>query len=245
MTGPDAIAVRQAMADEWWEQTRRGVDVAMLAARRSDVDDLNGRARLHMEADGRVWGPTLNLADRPYQAGDQIVCLRNDYQLGVRNGDRMVVDRVDVEGRSMTAHGSDGSRTLPADYLERGDVAHGYATTVHKAQGMTVDVSLVLGTDELHREAGYVAMSRGIESNMLYVVGGVERDVDITHGPERTLRDPMELVTDALQESQSKELALEYLLPVQELLDRLHEIEVEPVRSIQPPSQADDFGLGL
>ncbi len=55
----------------------------------------------------------------------------------------------------------------------------------------------------------------------------------------------MGLVTDALQESQSKELALEYLLPVQELLDRLHEIEVEPVRSVQPPNQADDFGLGL
>ena len=63
--------------------------------------------------------------------------------------------------------------------------------------------------------------------------------------PSGTRWDPMGLVTDALQESQSKELALEYLLPVQELLDRLHEIEVEPVRSVQPPNQADDFGLGL
>jgi hypothetical protein len=55
----------------------------------------------------------------------------------------------------------------------------------------------------------------------------------------------MDLVTDALQQSQGKELALESLLTVQELLDRLHEIEVEPNRAIQTPNQADDFGLGL
>lgn len=245
VTGADASGVRQSIADDWWEQTRRGVDVAMLAPRRSDVDDLNGRARLHMEAAGRVCGPTLNLDDRPFQAGDQIICLRNDYQLGVRNGDRMVVERVDVDSTSMIVRGPDGTRTLPPEYLERGEVAHGYATTIHKAQGMTVDVSLVLGTDELHRESGYVAMSRGIESNMLYVVGGVERDVDITHGPERTAQDPKKLVTDALHKSQGKELAIESLMPIEDLLNRFNQIEVEPAEPVEAPSQADDFDLGI
>jgi ATP-dependent exoDNAse (exonuclease V) alpha subunit len=45
-----------------------------------------------------------------------------------------------------------------------GDVA------VHKSQGMTCDVALVLGDDTLHAEAGYTAMTRGRFRNHLYAV---------------------------------------------------------------------------
>ncbi len=55
-TGPDAIEVRQKMADDWFEWRQQGEDVAMIAIRRSDVDDLNGRARRHLVAAGQLWG---------------------------------------------------------------------------------------------------------------------------------------------------------------------------------------------
>ena len=57
---------------------------------------------------------------------------------------------------------------LDARHLAEGRLDHGYATTCHKAQGLTVDVALVYGTDALTREAGYVALSRGRRANHLY-----------------------------------------------------------------------------
>ena len=50
------------------------------------VVDLNGRARAYLNRAGALTGPELVIDDRPFQAGDQIVCLRNDYRLGILNG---------------------------------------------------------------------------------------------------------------------------------------------------------------
>ncbi len=57
---------------------------------------------------------------------------------------------------------------LPAELLATGDVQHGYALTVHRAQGITVDTALVFGTTTLSKEAGYVALSRGRVANHLF-----------------------------------------------------------------------------
>ena len=43
------------------------------------------------------------------------------------------------------------------DYAE---IEHGYATTIHKAQGTTVDYSYLLLTGHLDRHGSYVALSR-------------------------------------------------------------------------------------
>jgi len=58
-----------------------------------------------------------------------------------------------------------GGTHVPSSYLEAGHLTHAYASTVHKAQGATVDRAYLLGSDRLYREAGYVGMSRGRLSN--------------------------------------------------------------------------------
>ena len=45
----------------------------------------------------------------------------------------------------------------------------GYATTAHRAQGVTVDTAHILTTPGMAREALYVAMTRGRHANHLYV----------------------------------------------------------------------------
>jgi len=54
----------------------------------------------------------------------------------------------------LTVRLTDGSeRIVPASYLDAGHLDHGYAMTIHKAQGLTADEALVLATDDLYREA--------------------------------------------------------------------------------------------
>jgi hypothetical protein len=57
---------------------------------------------------------------------------------------------------------------LPAAYV-REHVELGYATTVHRAQGMTADAAHVLITPGMTRQALYVAMTRGRTANQAYI----------------------------------------------------------------------------
>ncbi len=46
--------------------------------------------------------------------------------------------------------------------------------TIHKSQGMTCDVSLVLGDETLHQEAGYTSITRGRDRNHVYDIAAPE-----------------------------------------------------------------------
>ena len=148
-------------------------DVVMLALRRSDVDDLNHRARQLLKQAGLLTGPELSLpgpgGTREFAAGDLVVLRRNDYRHGLVNGSRGTIQSVDP--RRCELHVDLDGRTvrIPASYLAAGHVDHGYALTVHQAQGVTVDQALLLGSDALYREAGYVALSRGRQHNSIHL----------------------------------------------------------------------------
>jgi hypothetical protein len=58
--------------------------------------------------------------------------------------------------------------TLPADYVAE-HVDLGYASTTHRAQGITVDRAHVLAAPGMVRENLYVAMTRGRHDNHVYV----------------------------------------------------------------------------
>lgn len=209
VTATNAMDVRQIMVSDWWSHCIAGDGAVMMAVRRSDVDDLNGRARAYLVTTGAVSGPELVVDDRPFRAGDDIVCLRNDRRLGVCNGTRATVDAVDVDEGTLTITVDDHRVRLPASYLEAGHIAHGYATTIHKAQGATFDRGLLLGTDEVWRERGYVAMSRGRASNHLYLVGATERDDSTGHGPPEAVADPVDAVRQAMSVTTDKRLAID------------------------------------
>jgi Ti-type conjugative transfer relaxase TraA len=168
-----ADAARDALVGDWWAARQSGRTAAMYALRRSDVDDLNRRARHHLRAAGLLGADSIRVAGRELAAGDEIVCLRNDRRLGVRNGTTATITEVDhTLGAITITVDDDTARCLPADYLDAGHVTHSYATTVHKAQGATVDRAFLLGSEHLYREAGYVGLSRAREGTDLYLVAG-------------------------------------------------------------------------
>ncbi len=75
--------------------------------------------------------------------------------------------------------------------------------TIHKAQGVTVDRSLVLGTG-LSAESGYTALTRGRHENHLYLT---PQDHDIDHHGAEPDPEPMFAIRDALARSEREPLA--------------------------------------
>jgi hypothetical protein len=184
----------------------------MVAARRSDVDDLNERARRRLAAAGRLTGPAVTDANgRDFQTGDHIMALRNDRRLRVINGSRGTVTAVDSDQRSVTVRLTDHRQViLPAGYLDAGHLTHGYAITGHKAQGLTTDQAWVLGSDNLYREWGYVAMSRARHHTRLYLVdhrGNDHTDDLHRHGSLHNTRDPLLAAAATLDRSRAQHLA--------------------------------------
>ena len=171
-------------------------------------------------------GPALHVAGRVFQAGDRVVLLANSD--GHRDGhvdlDRHGPARLD-NGMLATilAVGADGSLDIrlvngrrlrvAADYVTAGHVDHGYATTVHKAQGLTCDQVFVVGPTGLYREAVYVAMSRARHGAFVFATNA--QAAELVERPH-TAGIPLEVehvdeldhdLTRAIQQSRSKVLA--------------------------------------
>lgn len=226
-----AEEARRRMVADWWEARERGRDVAMIALRRDDVRDLNGRARATMAAAGRLGNQSIELASREFAAGDQIVTLRNSRRLGVLNGTRATITAVDPVEREIEMLTSDGHQiTLPPDYLEPSEPAselrldHGYAITGHKAQGMTTETVLVLGTEALYREWGYTALSRGQRENRIYLTGPGPAEREEFAPSTNEKRDPLQAAITALQRSRAELLATDTL--------QAHELSQAPTREL-------------
>src|SRR4051812_4293508 len=80
----------------------RDSESLMIAFRRSDVADLNRRARERMRAAGRLHGDEIEIGGVSFSAGDQVVIRHGSRRLGVVNGDRGMAIAVDPERRSVT-----------------------------------------------------------------------------------------------------------------------------------------------
>jgi hypothetical protein len=159
----------QTLVAEWFRGRDDGT-ATMLAVSRTDVEGLNERARVELRQRSLLGPDVVAAGGRSFALGDQVLCLRNDRRLGVRNGTRGTV--VGATSTTVTISTDEGERRLPLRYVEEGRLGHAYATTIHKAQGATFDRAFVLATDTLYREAGYVALSRARTRTDLYLVEG-------------------------------------------------------------------------
>jgi len=95
--------------------------------------------------------------ERSFARGDRIMFLQNERGLGVKNGTLGTVEQ--ISARSMSVRTDDG-RSVSFDLKDYDRLDHGYAATIHKAQGMTVDRTHVLATPGLDAHSSYVALSR-------------------------------------------------------------------------------------
>jgi Ti-type conjugative transfer relaxase TraA len=164
-----------------WQATRQQSprqSQIILAHERVDVRALNAAARGVRREAGEL-GPDQVLQTEAgplaFAEGDRIYFLRNERGLGVKNGTLGTLERID--GGALTVRldpagpvpGLDGAgRGVSFDLAAYADIGHGYAATVHKNQGATVDQAHVLATPGMDRHLAYVAMSRHRQAAQLH-----------------------------------------------------------------------------
>lgn len=188
------------MVLDWWAHRANGADVVLGAVHRSDVRDLNARAHAALEAAGVLGQPVAVVDEQRFCVGDQVLELHNRYDLGILNGDLAEVTGAD--GRSVHVRCADGRQLrLPLDYVAE-HLQHGYARTVHKSQGLTCDVALLVGDDTLYAELGYTGLTRGRHENHLYAVASPVAEAE-GHELDHVIR--------ALGTSRAKTAAVDYL----------------------------------
>ncbi|MET4682735.1 Ti-type conjugative transfer relaxase TraA [Brevundimonas faecalis] len=160
---------RRALVADWMADQQRNPAASqmLLAYTRADVAELNRLAREMLRAAGRL-GPdqaveTTN-GERAFAVGDQVMFLRNERSLGVKNG---TLGTLTALGRSGIEVRLGDGRNLRFDRKEYADLTHGYAATIHKMQGATVDRAYVLASRHMDRHATYVAMSRHRDTTKL------------------------------------------------------------------------------
>lgn len=178
----DAEKMLDAIYEAWRSDRDEGLRTLMIAGTGEMVSQLNERARADLVEAGQVEADGLRLHDGTTAGvGDLVVTRLNDRRLStgrawVKNGDRWQVARryddgslaVRRLGRGDKPHGK--ALVLPAKYV-REEVELGYASTVHRAQGASVDTAHALVDPEASsRELFYVAMTRGKHRNHAYVI---------------------------------------------------------------------------
>jgi len=141
-TAPTREGALDATVAAWAADVDAGRDTTMLAWRRANVAALNARARTVMADTGRLTGPELDVDGTGYRAGDRIVTLAPGTNGGTVTSQRGVVTAVDVDSRSLLVCMNDGRvHRFGPDDIGADRLAHGYATTVHRSQGATVDTT--------------------------------------------------------------------------------------------------------
>ena len=100
---------------------------------------------------------------------------------------------------------------LPRSYAEA-STSLGYALTVFRSQGITVDHTFGLGGDSLYQEAGYTQLSRGRLSNNLYVASPENPRWEIGHhADDLAQRDALEVLVGALSQNKEQTMARDRL----------------------------------
>lgn len=143
---------------------------AAMAHRRVDVRELNDGIREELKARGHLKGEDVpfNTDDgqRNFTEGDRLVFLQNDREMGVKNGTLGTVEGIENNKLIVRPDGSQTEVEINASEYKAFD--HGYATTIHKTQGATVDRAYVLASDTMDRHMTYVSMTRHRDDATLY-----------------------------------------------------------------------------
>ncbi|PIT05468.1 conjugal transfer protein TraA [Bradyrhizobium nitroreducens] len=227
---------RDELIDRWDRDRQVAPDRSriILTHTNDEVRALNQAARERMREAGELGEEvrvTVERGARSFARGDRVMFLQNERGLGVKNGTLGTLEQVSAQSMSVR---TDEGRSIAFDLKDYDRIDHGYAATIHKAQGMTVDRTHVLATPGLDAHSSYVALSRHRDGMELHY----GRD-DFADG-DRLVR--------TLSRDRAKDMASDYARsdPAQDYAERrgitFRERVVEIVKTIVPEQLRERIG---
>ena len=250
----DADAMIEDVFHGYSADVDAGKQSIMIASTNEAVTKLNDLAQAHAIEHGQVstdaGAVALHNSSRAH-VGDTIVTRQNARRLivnsgqdFVKNGDLWRVTDLHDDGRITALHtGHGGKVTLPAHYVEQ-SVELGYAATIHRAQGSTVDTAHALVDASTDRAGAYVALTRGRENNQLYVAladgekrddvldrisSAYERDLTVHETVDQLRAEHRNLATLIAQHEDISELAIQKVMEPY-LMEGMSRVTEHPVR---------------
>jgi hypothetical protein len=169
--GADRDVALQQAVDAWAADVAAGHQTGLYGWRRANVAALNQRARMWMQATGRLSGPELICpGGSRYRAGDRVITLAPGADGQLVTSQRCVIAAIDLSEESLTLRTENGHQVqLNIDEAGADRLGYGYATTVHRCQGATTERAHLFA-DGGGRELAYVAMSRARQSTHIWTV---------------------------------------------------------------------------
>lgn len=171
----NAGAILNLVEDYMSDLSNKGLETSRLALayRRKDVFAINQAIRSARQELGdlkdSVLIPTVH-GTRAFAPDDRVLFTRNNHELGIRNGMIGTIQSVSKTKLTVKLDANDISKpkTVTVKPTLYKDFDHGYATTIHKSQGATIDNTYVLGSALMDRHLTYVAMTRHQQGVKLY-----------------------------------------------------------------------------
>ena len=250
----DSDAMIEDVFSGYSADVNAGKQSIMIASTNETVTKLNDLAQAHAIEHGQVNTGTgavaLHNSSRAH-LGDTIVTRKNARRLivnsgqdFVKNGDLWRVTDLHNDGRITAQHLAHGGKvTLPASYVEQ-SVELGYAATIHRAQGSTVDTAHALVDASTDRAGAYVALTRGRENNQLYVsladgekrddmldriTGAYERDLTVHESVDQLRAEHRNIASLIAQHEDISELAVQKVMEPY-LMEGMSRVKEHPVR---------------
>jgi Ti-type conjugative transfer relaxase TraA len=168
-------AISHLVSDYMFDRSANtdGTKQLALAYRRKDVFAINQQIRSEWQSVGELSNEVLlqtKHGKRAFAVNDRILLTENDHTLGVKNGMLGTVESVTQDKLviSLDADKGKSRRSVTINPNLYYSYDHGYATTIHKSQGATVDKTYVLGSVLMDRHLTYVAMTRHKQNTTFY-----------------------------------------------------------------------------
>lgn len=154
-----------------------GKSRVILAYTKKDVKALNDNIRAQMKSLGTVSATDHDITVRldsndgeyrekqQFATGDRIMFRDNNDKMGVKNGTLGTIEKINDTKLRVRL---DNDKIVEFNAKEYDKFQSGYAATVHKSQGVTVDEAYVLASKHYDSHTTYVAMTRHKSDVKLY-----------------------------------------------------------------------------
>jgi ATP-dependent exoDNAse (exonuclease V) alpha subunit len=176
------VEARAELVEKWAHDTAADRDKSrfVFAYTNQDVDLLNVALRAVRKERGELeWKDhTITTAHGrfDFSAGDRIMFTGTDRRIGVENGLAGIVLAIDGTHVAVRLDGREG-KEINFDGASFDKFRHGYAGTVYKGQGDTLDQTYLYHSEHWRSAPSYVALTRHREQTHLFVATNTAEDL--------------------------------------------------------------------